>query len=367
MHFMKICFLSLNSYPILAEKNLGSAGGAELQQVLLARELASYGYDVSFVTYDHGQKDVSYVGKIEVIKVYRREKAYEMSSFSKLRYVWKALNRADADLYIYSAGSHGILPFFCLIKKKKFIYRVPLDTIALGKTRKPIARLTERLDIRKADVVVVQSEFQRRKLVENFGVEGVVIRNALPIPQATCEKRVSPTVLWVASISEVKRPQLFIQLARAIPNAHFEMVGGKSREYPQLYKKIWDSTRNLPNLIFHGFIPLHKIDKYFKRASIFVNTSSVEGFPNTFLQAWAHYTPVVSLNIDPDGIIQRNKLGFCSKTFKQLVSDVTILLENRKLRKKMANNARKYVEKEHDIGKIARQYLSIFEPLYWEK
>jgi glycosyltransferase involved in cell wall biosynthesis len=364
---MKICFLSLNAYPLLIEKNLGFTGGAELQQVLLARELASHGYDISFVTYDHGQNAISYIGKIEILKVYRRERIYKIDPISKLRHIWKTLNRADADLYFYSSGSHGVLGLWSLIKRKKFIYRIPSDMVVLGIPKKCMSRFAEKFDVHKADAVVVQSEFQKKKLMEHFGVKGVVIRNALPIPKTKLKKSVVPTVLWVASISNVKCPQLFVELARELPNAHFEMIGGPTEDNFQLYKEILASTKNLPNFIFHGFIPYHKIDKYFERASVFVNTSSFEGFPNTFLQAWAHYVPVVSLNADPDGIIQRYKLGFCSKNFKQLVADVTNLLENGKLRKRLGNNARKYVEKEHDIRRVAIKYIRLFEEVCEER
>jgi glycosyltransferase involved in cell wall biosynthesis len=97
----------------------------------------------------------------------------------------------------------------------------------------------------------------------------------------------------------------------------------------------------MPNLKFYGFIPFHKIDEYFRKASIFVNTSRIEGFPNTFIQAWAHRVPVVSLTVDPDGIIQNEKLGFRSGTFKQLISDVITLLNDEKLRTSLGGNARK--------------------------
>lgn len=108
-------------------------------------------------------------------------------------------------------------------------------------------------------------------------------------------------------------------------------------------------------------MPHHEIGKFFERAAVFVNTSRVEGFPNTFLQSWANYTPVVSLNVDPDSIIQRKKLGFCSKAFKQLVSDVNTLLENDKLRERMGKNARIYFENEHDIRKTTRLYIDVLK------
>jgi glycosyltransferase involved in cell wall biosynthesis len=363
---MRICFLSLNSYPILTIEDFGYGGGAEVEQVSLARELIAHGYDVSFVTYSHGNKKIEKVNGITIIKTYERDKANKMSILQKYKLIWSALKKADADTYFHECGASGVLPLFCSINRKKFVYRIMSDAVVLGI---PLSgnysfsqKIVDMLEVKKADVVIAQSNFQKRVLTERFGVESVVIKNGLFIPQVNCEKRDPPIVLWVGSLKSVKQPHLFVELAKSIPNANLEMIGGKG-DYPQLYEEIRTASQKVPNLRFYGFIPFHKIDEYFKKASIFVNTSRIEGFPNTFIQAWAHYTPVVSLKVDPDNIIRDERLGFCSGAFKQLVSDVETLLCDEKLRKTMGENARKYVEREHDVRKTVKKYIEIFEQI----
>jgi len=356
----------LQSYPLLTEKNLGYVeGGAEVEQVFLARELVAHGYDVCFVTYRHGASKMEYANGIKIIKTYERDKINKMSVLQKYKSIWSALKKANADMYFHESGATGVLPVFCGINRKKFVYRIASDAVVLSKPLSGNYSLSQKiaymLEIKRADVVVAQSNFQRRVLKERFGVENVVIKNGLVIPEDDYEKQSPPTVLWVGSISSIKQPHLFVELAKSVPNVNFEMIGGKGD--PQLYEEIKAASQKLPNLTFHGFIPFHKINEYFRKASIFVNTSKIEGFPNTFIQAWAHRTLVVSLKVDPDNIMQDEKLGFCSATFKQLVSDVSTLLKNEKLRKTMGKNARKYVEREHDIKKTVKRYIQIFDQL----
>lgn len=363
---MKVCFLSLDSYPVLTEKNWGHAGGAEIEQVHLGRELAKRGYDVSFVTYYHGIGQVESAQNIEIIKTYDRHGATELDVFRKLRLVWTSLRYAKADVYFHESGAPGMLAFFCYLNRKKFIYRISTDAIfseAISGNYDFKKKIADTVEIKAANVVVAQNSFQKEVLRERFKVESVVIKNGLEIPPPGLQKQDPPIVLWVGRISSVKHPQVFVELARAIPHVHFEMIGGRNDGECDLYDEIEREALKLPNLEFRGFVPYHHINGYFRKASLFVNTSSIEGLPNTFVQAWAHYTPIVSLNVDPDSIIQNEKLGFCSGTFRQLVSEVNTLLQDEKLRKTMGENARKYVEREHDVRKVVKVYIEIFNEL----
>jgi len=351
---------------LLKDANLGYVGGAEVEQVSLGKELSSLGQNVCFITYYYGHKQTENIHGISVVKAYSRAEVRKSNSFSKIKSIWHCLKKVNADIYFHEAGAIGFLPIFSDIRRKKFVHRIASDAVVLSKSLSGRHSFSENLitafEIKKADAVIAQSEFQKRLLENRFKVESVVIKNGMPITQNPCEKSVPPVVLWVGSITKVKNPTLFVQLAKSLPNFHFEMVGGRTDD-SELYENVTKAGEKLTNFKFHGFVPYPEINDYFKRASIFVNTSKIEGFPNTFIQAWAHFCPIVSLHADPDGIIQNEHIGFHSGTFKKLILDVTTLLEDENLRKTMGRDGRNYVEEKHDIRKIVKQYIKTFNAI----
>ena len=65
----KICFVSLGSAPLFSSnEELKYVGGAEIKQVLIAKELAKRGFNISFITYDEELKKKKEFNDIEIIK-----------------------------------------------------------------------------------------------------------------------------------------------------------------------------------------------------------------------------------------------------------------------------------------------------------
>lgn len=371
MKEVTFCFCALGAYPLLAGNNIQIIGGAELRQLLIAKELIARGYEASLISFDYGQQSLEIINGIKIYRTIPTQVAFNNvhTMLSAANSIWSGLKKADAEIYYQSCGGllTGAIALFCRIHRKRFIYQLASDMDADKKYLNELGVITKTaytLGLKSANRVFTQSAYQKDLMRKNFDLHTEIIKNPFAIPSETkLAKPEPPIVLWVGTIKpEWKQPELFLSLAQALPEVRFQMIGGPSSNI-QYYEQIKEKASAIKNLQFMGFIPYHDVNRYFNKASIFVNTSSIEGFPNTFLQAWAHYVPVVSLNVDPDEVICKYSLGYHSGTFERLIENVkTLLCDNRK-REIMGRNGRKYLESEHDIHKVVDNYLKYFNEM----
>lgn len=364
---LKICFVSLNSYPLLLEKNLGYVGGAEVQQVELAKELKRRCYNISFITYGETLKDVEQIDGIEVWPAYNRSDVNKLSSLSKALCIWRKMKEVNADIYFHRAGCPGMTSTFGIFHKKKTINSISSNieltsnfNFKKDNIRQILGKIGNWLDIKLSDIVVSQSLFQKSKLKNRYKVDSILIKNAFKIPSQADIVQLDDFVLWVGTIRKVKQPSLFLKIAEHFPEHKFLMIGGVG-ESLELFEEIKNASNKIQNLKFEGFVTRDKIFDYYKKAIFLVNTSKTEGFPNVFLEAWLCFLPVISLNVDPDDIISKYKLGCHSVTFNRMINDIRNLLKSKELLVEMGKNGRKYVETYHNIRIIADRYENLFK------
>ncbi|MGP8012553.1 MAG: glycosyltransferase family 4 protein [Halobacteriota archaeon] len=337
-----------------------------MQLKLLSKKLSDKGFNVSIVT-NQSNYETSHetIDGIKVIKAVEYDRTHSNVEFI-YRFVtslWNALRAADSKIYICKGSSMdaGPIALFCILKRRKhllgFASDMDVDLEYLNK-RNFLQRSLFRLAVKTADCVIAQTSHQQTLCQTNFKKSSIVIKNISPLAESVSKKPTTPIVFWAARLDrEIKRPDLFIELAKLLPSAKFQIAGGRrSEDYYRTFRVAVDSV---PNLDYVGAIPFHQIEQYFANAAIFVNTSPREGFPNTFLQAWGNGIPVVSLNVDPDEIICKYDLGFHSGNFNQMVRDVKLLLQDERLREELGQNGRHYVEREHNIEAIANRYSEV--------
>src|SRR6202011_2983272 len=94
-----------------------------------------------------------------------------------------------------------------------------------------------------------------------------------------------------------------------------------------------------------------EVNELLARSHVFVNTSRYEGFPNTFIQAWMREVPVVSLQVDPDRLLEEQGVGIaCDDSEQQLAAAVRGLLEDAARRAGYARRAREYAMSRHSMA-----------------
>jgi len=314
------------------------AGGAELQLAEIARRLSRRGWPVTFALRDSGQLASSAdVGGIRVIRVKLADGGVPL-----LRFLWNTLpanlhlvRHADADVFLAMGvrWQSGLLAWACRGRGRRFLLWLASFTDPMFDDPK-YSRLAiherwlARYGLRHADVIVAQTRDQQRLLREHQGRESVLIRNIWPIDDGGyVPPRDPPEVFWAATVRELKRPHLFLDVAEALPSIQFVMAGGPAEGNAGLYDQVKARAESMPNVRFLGFVPFREIDKYYAQASVYLCTSTIEGFPNTFLQAWSHGRPVVS-TFDPDEVICEHNLGFHCHDTDELVSAVRTACEN---------------------------------------
>ncbi len=145
--------------------------------------------------------------------------------------------------------------------------------------------------------MVAQHADQVASLRASYGVGATVIGSIAPyLPERIEPPYSPPTVVWLGGLRTLKRPELFLAMARHFPKARFVMMGGPVGSDTDCYAKTEAEARTLSNVEFLGLTadPSPRL----ARAWVLLNTSVLEGYPSSFLEAWGHGVPTVSF-VDP--------------------------------------------------------------------
>jgi len=212
--------------------------------------------------------------------------------------------------------------------------------------------------IRRTDRIVVQTNDQGRLLAENYGRQAdAVIPNFHPDAPEQPDKSGPLTVVWIANLKLWKRPDVFVRLAQALRDltgVRFLMLGEAPPADSGWARELMRSIRDTPNLEFLGHRSTADVNQFLARASVFVNTSVHEGFPNTFVQAWLREAVVVSLSVNPDQVLDSQRVGIHAGTEEGLAKAVRHLLTDPAARADYAGRARAYAQTTHSVRNIGK-------------
>ncbi|MEI6027435.1 MAG: glycosyltransferase [Betaproteobacteria bacterium] len=364
----KICFVGLDNLPVISrEHNRHGIGGEQVQHTLLARALVRRGFEVSMVVADYGQPDGLEIDGVRLHRAHGLDEGMPVLRFvhPRLTGLWRALGRADAQVYYVSTASAqlGVVAAFARRHGRRVVFRIAHD-LDCDPQRLLIRFWRDRKlyewGLRRANAVLAQSQQQRLVLRRNYGLDSHVAAMLVePAARALDFDSRDVPVLWVNNLRPFKRPDLALDLARRLPRLRLHMIGGPQDGHEDLFASTRRQSADLPNLLFHGRVAYHDVNDYYERARVFVNTSDSEGFPNSYLQAWRRGVPTVSF-FDPDGLIRRFGLGHAAGSLDDMAVAVQRLTHSPEDWQAASARCRHFMDQRYGEDTVLKPYLEAF-------
>jgi len=209
----------------------------------------------------------------------------------------------------------------------------------------------------RSNIIFLQHYGQREFLPVRWHIKTFLLPGIVRLPDTvTSHAGRNGTVVWVAVIRPVKRPDLLLEIARRLPMIRFVVCGAPSLHLwdAKEIESILTQLRSLANVDYCGHVAPEQALKVIGDASLLISTSDEEGFPSVFLEAWAAGTPVVSMRIDPDHKIRNCKLGKVADTVEGVVDAVRLLMASPEHRQDVGMRSRRHVEEMHSPDSAVR-------------
>jgi len=409
---LRVCFVVLGAYPAIEPRVSGGIGGIETRSWMFAKSLSERAeFDVSFVIRTPQRVLESEYSGVKLLPIYdrfsqirtevsrsvKRKAGFPWLSFSEFRWrlLWQLPLLAIYEpfrpvLHSKSDPSHSVKLFTEIEADVLVGFGVNVVTAAVIASAKPAGKksvlfiasdidLDERYTadseyvniyqspvmechyaIMNADRIVVQTPLQLQMLEQNFGRSGVVIGNPIDLEEwdrglksAELPAAIDETdgyVLWVGRAERnQKQPQLMPELARRCPDLNFLMIMNPGDD--ELAEEVLQAAPE--NLKIINQVPFVDMPAVYRHASVLVNTSDSEGFPNTFLQAVASRVPIVSLKVC-EQYLRESQAGECAGGSIDQMADIVRDISASRT-SEQSDAARDYVRQHHGLQNAVTQ------------
>lgn len=301
---MKILFLSSFAHLVLQKNQTRTSGGAELQVALLARELAARGHNVVIAGGDVGQPDGIILDRVLTRNAGKFHTGRLIEMIAAIPRVAEVIREERPEWVVVMGWTAWLFVLWVLrpFLGFKLDFTCSLDSEINGEYRRehPVLGGLFEFAMRRCDARHAITSDQAG-VFRSRGMRAVFYRYLVfprPFPR-TATKTLD--LLWVSRCQEIKRPHLFLDLAEALPEARCRMIC--PAEDRELWNELARRAVGIPNLEFIEKVPYHEIQQHYDEARIFVNTSTFEGFPNSFIQSGLGKAALLSMRVDPDGMI----------------------------------------------------------------
>jgi Glycosyltransferase len=366
---MKICFWG----DMGGALNGRTTGGGELQMALIAKALVRGGHEVVVLDYviteefqtDDGIKVYPIKGWNDGIRMirsltHRFPKLYECLRDQKadvyycrirdFRHIiaWWAARKVKAKFILALAEDLDVMSF-----RKRWKYKY-IDNLGSpwGVISGLLIEIVYPWLIRKSDAVFVQHEGQKQMLLQK-GIKSILLPNLIDLTQIPDVS--NPThnyFIYVGRFEKHKGVAEFVKIVEKAPFDNFTVVGQPCDKSGHFY---YEKLKSYQNVSLLGQLVHSDTLRHIAYSKALISTSPMEGFPNIFIEAWAQGIPVLSLNVDPGSIIEKEEIGECAHgNLDRLLHAIG----NYRYSDKFATKAKSYVEHNHLLNDTKIEEIS---------
>lgn len=346
-------------------------GGAEIQMSMIAKRLKQEfpDWEISFVVGDFGQSKTECYDGIRVYKSVNPKSTDNIfrKIINALVYL-SLLIRINPDLVFTSTANTmvAISSAYSKLFHKNNIHRTANihDVSGEFENQNGFVGKLYAWGVKRCTTIITQNYEQQSLLKQKYNKESVVIRSLKQITHRCIDNSKRSYFLWSGRITEVKQPEIFVELAKVNPNKKFVLLAlvDENDTTQNKFREIRNSASNLSNLTIQKNIPHGEIQEYYDKAIALINTSKHEGFPNTFIEAGLSMTPIISLHINPDNFILEENAGiFCENDVKSLQNAVNKYSPETGEWPTHSENLFKYIEREFDIEKNIYKIIEVIQ------
>lgn len=281
------------------------------------------------------------------------EPVKEIRRFNLLLEWWYSLKyiiTLRPQIIIYRGANRYLLPlaFFSKIFGVKLVFFSASDVnFVPGKelVGSSFNRWMYHRSIKLIDLFVTQNRYQHDTLMNNYGKDSLTLFNIWgKIIQDNFEDAKFSDAVWIANFRRLKRAEWVLDAAEVMPEYQFVLAGGSSEK--NYYQDIQNRSSHISNVAFLGGKSFFYTNDLVSKTRLLLCTSTFEGFPNTFLQAWSNSVPVVS-TVDPSDTIKDNNLGLVVTNQNQLNESIQRLLTDKDFYNKKKLAIQEYFDNNH--------------------
>lgn len=348
-------------------------GGVEVQTYLLATYLSKFGWRVDFISETKNKHKINsresidgitvhWIGKKDhfsfwrddiarLLKQIRPQFIYQRgrSRFTASPIPVKTARQLKAVLIYHCAEDNDFIRHFNVAQVRQSSKNC-LKKVILG-LEASLSDFFFHATINASAIIIAQTEAQQIRFKNQFSKDATVIRSAHELPHEPIQKSEPPMVFWIANTGRRKQPEKFIELANLLSDTPYRFVMAGPIPDQEYAEELLTQIRSTPNMEYAGPLSWDESNKFFAKATFFVNTTlpGREGFPNTYIQAWMRGTPVLTLHCDPDDLIEKHGLGKQLPSIESLAQWMRSQLSRPEKIHTMQRPVIRYSHENHDI------------------